>query len=78
MPQKNVLAFNILYKGTKLVANPTDSESLFNAMARTIEHHAGTRVSEWGRCKKAGEHYRYPIIMANGERGDVYVQGNAL
>lgn len=73
----NDLAFSIIFNGTKLLANPTDNESLHNAMTRAIEQHAGTRVSEWGRCKKAGEHYRYPITLANGTRGDVLVGCNA-
>lgn len=73
----NDLAFNIIFNGTKLLANPTDSESLHNAMTRTIEQHAGARVTEWGRCKKAGEHYRYPITLANGKRGEVLVGSNA-
>lgn len=77
MSKTNALAFKILYNGTTLVANPTDTESLHNAMTRAIEQHAGTRVAEWGRCKKAGEHYRYPITLANGKRAEVFVGGNA-
>lgn len=76
MPKTNDLAFNIVYNGTKLVATPNDTESLHNAMTRAIEQHAGTRVAEWGRCKKAGEHYRYPVTLANGKRGEVFVGGN--
>lgn len=77
LPKSNDLAFSIIFNGTELLANPTDNESLHNAMARTIEQHAGTRVAEWGRCKKAGEHYRYPITLANGKRGEVLVGNNA-
>lgn len=77
MPKKKDLAFNISYNGATLVAYPTDTESLHSAMTRTIEQHAGTSVLEWGRCKKDGEHYRYPITLANGRRGEVRVEGNA-
>ncbi|HDS1721686.1 hypothetical protein NPS53_09250 [Pseudomonas putida] len=77
MPQKNNLAFDIQYNGTGLVATPTDSESVYNAMTRAIEQHTGNRVTEWGRCKMAGEHYRYPIMLSNGERGVVLVGAGA-
>lgn len=77
MATKNDLAFSVFYNGTKLVANPNDTESLHQSMIRTIENHAGIRVAECGRCKKAGEHYRYPITLANGQRGEALVGGNA-
>lgn len=76
MPQKNNLAFGITYNGTELMTSPTDSESVYNAMTRTIEQHTGSRIAEWGRCKMAGEHYRYPIMFADGERGEVFVGAN--
>lgn len=77
MRKKNNLDFYILFNGNRLLANPTDSESVHNAITQTIEQHSGTRVTELGRCKMAGVHYHYPITLANGQRGDVFVGGNA-
>lgn len=77
MPQSNPLAFRINFNGAQLVADPRDTESLYDAMARTIEQHAGSLVAQWGRCKKAGEHYRYPVLLTNGVRGNVFIEGNA-
>lgn len=77
MPRPNSLAFRLNFNRAALIARPSDTESLHDAMIRTIEQHAGSAVSECGRCKLAGEHYRYPITLANGERGHAIVEGNA-
>ena len=49
----------------------------FSFIADFHKKHAGSLVAEWGRCKKAGEHYRYPVLLSNGVRGSVFIEGNA-
>lgn len=77
MVLQNSLAFRLNFNGTPLIAAPSENESLHEAMTRTIAQHAGSEVSDCGRCKKTGEHYSYPITLANGIKGRAIVEGNA-
>lgn len=77
MSQQSNLSFQINFNGQSLTAHPSDTESLYEAMGRTVVEHAGCEVTQWGRCKKAGEHYVFPVTFANGSHGVVAVQGNA-
>lgn len=77
MPQPNHLAFRITFNGTELLAEPRDCESLYEAMSRAIEQHAGSLVNQWGRCKKRGEHYIYPVLLKSGLRGSVLIEESA-
>ena len=76
MSKSNSLSFRLSFNGTGLIANPKDTETQFSAMTRAIEAHAGSIVIEYGRCKRSGEHYRYPVLLANGSRSHVFVEGN--
>lgn len=77
MPLRRSLAFRLNFNGTPLIADPNENESLHEAMTRTIAQHAGSEVLDCGRCKKAGEHYSYPITLANGLKARAIVEGNA-
>lgn len=76
MPKYSSLAFRLSFNGAGLIADPKDTETMHDAMTRTIEKHAGCKIAELGRCKRAGENYRYPVVLANGTRGQVFVEGN--
>jgi hypothetical protein len=71
------LAFRFAFNGSDLVADPSDEESLHEAMLRTITDHAGSPVAECGRCKRVGEAYTYPITLDNGVRGTVVFEASA-
>jgi hypothetical protein len=77
MPKSNPLSFRLSFNGAGLIAQPNETETQFSAMTRAIEAHAGTLVMEYGRCKRSGEHYRFPVLLANGNRCNVFVEGNA-
>lgn len=77
MPTPSSLAFRIVFEGKPLIADPGETESLNEAMKRTIAEHSGSTVVECGRCKKNGEHYSYPITLANGQKGLAIIEGNA-
>lgn len=76
MPKYSSLAFRLSFNGTCLIADPRETETMQDAMTRTIEKHAGCKIVELGRCKRAGENYRYPVVLTNGTRGQVFVEGN--
>ena len=77
MALQRSLAFRLNFNGMPLIADPSENESLHEAMTRTIAKHAGSEVLDCGRCKKSGEHYSYLITWANGLKGRAIVEGNA-
>ncbi|MFL1449211.1 hypothetical protein ACI77O_12520 [Pseudomonas tritici] len=76
MSNYSPFAFGLTFNGKGLIADPTDKESLMDAMTRTIEAHAGSSVALLGRCKRTGEHYRYPVLLDNGVSGHAIIEGN--
>lgn len=71
------LAFKFSFNGASLVADPVGVESMHDAMRRCIADHAGSLVSEIGRCKLVSGNYTYPITLSNGSQGMVVIEGNA-
>lgn len=69
------LAFGFVFNNARLVADPSDRESMHDAMLRTINQHAGSPVAVCGRCKLVNGLYTYPITLENGLRGKVVFEG---
>ena len=76
MTNLSKLAFKFAFNGASLVADPIGDESMHDAMRRCITQHAGSPVSEVGRCKLVSGNYTYPIILGNGVKGMVVIEGN--